>query len=223
MKIALCMIAKNEEKIIQDALLSMTGLYDKAFVLDDRSEDDTAKAAKNAGATVISSADWSVVNVSSFGFKRDATSLQAEKEGFDAVVWNDCDQRLVVKGNRFELRRLLEEQLNEWEALCVKLDHPVIPNFQATYSFAYLLGKGIRWTRPIHETLNCPVRPIHESVAYMDCRNNEGYRSRNRMASIENDIRAMRYWLGEHPYDMHIQQKLMETVVFRNNLMRKDK
>ena len=215
MKIALCMIARNEEKIIQDAILSMTGLYDKAYVLDDGSTDDTRKAAENAGAAVVTADS----PLRGFAEKRNFIARMAwSYPDFDAVVWNDCDQRLVVRGDRFEFRKQLEEQLLQWEALCIRLDHPVIPNFQATYSFAYLLGKGIEWTRPVHEALNTPVRPIDQSVAYMDCRDNRGHRSMNRKESIELDIEVMRDWLMKHPYDTHIQQKLMETIVFRNNL-----
>ena len=52
-KLTLCMIARNEEEYIADALKSVQGLVDEIIVVDTGSTDKTVEVAREYGAKVF--------------------------------------------------------------------------------------------------------------------------------------------------------------------------
>jgi len=57
MKVSLCMIVRNEEKLLAQAVASAEGLVDEVVVVDTGSTDRTVEVAARAGAIVITGAD----------------------------------------------------------------------------------------------------------------------------------------------------------------------
>lgn len=85
MKIAVCVIAKNEARCIQRCLKSVAGIASELLVADTGSTDDTVALARKAGARVVS-IPWED------DFAKAKNAALAEVEGADWVIFPDADE-----------------------------------------------------------------------------------------------------------------------------------
>lgn len=87
-----CMLVKNEEKILYNSLESLSKFVDEIIVVDNGSEDDTVKIAKEFGCRVISSADSQL---------DEGRNLYLEEAKEDWIFVLDADEYVdVVSGQK---------------------------------------------------------------------------------------------------------------------------
>ena len=89
-KIALTLIVKNEEKNIEECLDSLQGFYDKAFITDTGSTDQTIEVLKKRSDVTLSHFKW----VDDFAKARNY-NLQQVPENYDWIIWCDADDRII--------------------------------------------------------------------------------------------------------------------------------
>jgi hypothetical protein len=101
-RLSVCMIVKDESRLLAAALESVQGLADELIVVDTGSTDDTVSIARRYGATV-SHAPWT-------GSFAEARNVAIERATGDWILMLDADQR-VEATSWDELRRLLHVEL----------------------------------------------------------------------------------------------------------------
>ena len=101
MSISLCMIAKDEEKSIGDAIDSVKGIVDEVIVIDTGSSDGTKKVAASRGAKVIEQ-KWS----DDFSAARNESLKHATK---DWILVLDCDE-VIAREDLPKIRELAKRE-----------------------------------------------------------------------------------------------------------------
>lgn len=146
-EISLCMIVKNEEKILTRCLDSVADLVDEIVIVDTGSTDATKKIAANY-TDKIYDFTW----VDDFSAARNFAFSKAEK---DYIYTADADE-VIDEENRKRFRELKEVLLPEIEIVQMKygnqLSHGTAYNFDEEYRPK--LFKRLReftWIEPIHE------------------------------------------------------------------------
>jgi glycosyltransferase involved in cell wall biosynthesis len=104
--IALCMIAKNEELLIKNAIDSVKSIVDEIIVVDTGSTDKTKEIAKTCGATVYD-----------FVWKNDfaeAKNFAKEKATADWILFLDADE-CMSKQDILDIKKVIERESNTAE------------------------------------------------------------------------------------------------------------
>lgn len=147
--ISLCMIVKNEEKVLARCLDSVRGLMDEIIVVDTGSTDRTREIAAEYTDRVYEFA-WT----DDFAAAR---NFAFSKAGMDYIYSADADE-VLDKENRERLRILKETLLPEVEIVQMKygnqLQNNTVYNFDEEYRPK--LFKRVRrfvWEEAIHETV----------------------------------------------------------------------
>lgn len=147
--ISLCMIVKNEEKILARCLDSIAGLMDEIIVVDTGSEDGT-KAIAARYTDKIYDFKW----VDDFSAAR---NFAFSKASMEYIYSADADE-VLSQENRNRFRELKELLLPEIEIVQMKygnqLSKGTVYNFDEEYRPK--LFKRLReflWEEPIHETV----------------------------------------------------------------------
>jgi len=156
MKIAVAMIVKNEEKFIQGCLDSLIGRVDEICIINTRNTDRTFDIIDSYESPNI---HWKFSDTEFYSFaqSRYDSLCFAERWRPDWIIILDADERAHF-GN---LRRFLEcyENNKKIGAFQVQIINPSKQFFSKDYVFEsdYIriirAGKGIRYTRPVHETI----------------------------------------------------------------------
>lgn len=105
-KISVCIIAKNEEKMIGDCLLSVKPIAYEIIVVDTGSIDDTVKICLSHGAKVIRS-QWQ----NDFSFSR---NLSLNEATGDFILVIDADERLTNPDELMETVRNAQHNEGGW-------------------------------------------------------------------------------------------------------------
>jgi len=168
-RLSVVMIAKNASDVLPECLASVA-FADEIILLDSGSTDNTLDIAREAGATVVTSADWP-----GYGIQRQRA--QALATG-DYILMIDTDERVTP-----ELK----------QAILAVLENP---RQDAVYSIArrnYFLGRFMRHSgwypdrvmrlyereryqyndNLVHESLACdsaPVIPLTGDLLHLTCR-----------------------------------------------------
>ena len=154
-KISLCMIVKNEEKILKRCLDSVADLMDELIIVDTGSTDRTKEiAASYAGAKLY---DFTWIN--DFAAAR---NFAFSKASCDYIYSADADE-VLDEENRERFRILKEAMLPEIEIVQMKyagqLNYGTVYNYDEEYRPK--LFKRVRnfiWEGAVHETiLTTPV------------------------------------------------------------------
>ena len=110
MTISLCMIVKNEEKILRRCLDSLKGIYDEAIIVDTGSTDSTKEIAKEYTDKV-----YDFVWVNDFSKAR---NFAMEKATCDYIYMADADEVLDEENRKKFLlaqdKRILSTLLNDF-------------------------------------------------------------------------------------------------------------
>ncbi|WP_298212137.1 glycosyltransferase family 2 protein [Ferrimicrobium sp.] len=143
--LSLCMIVKDEESCLVEALLSVRDLVDEMIVFDTGSTDATVRIARQHGARVIEG-EWR----EDFAWARNQTLNYATGAW---ILWIDADERVV--GDRSALRLRLEDPLAPYEAYSVRIENATGGGLSLTNHFANRLfrRKDCYWRGAIHETV----------------------------------------------------------------------
>lgn len=150
-RLSLCMIVKNEEKVISRCLHSIKDVVDEMIIVDTGSTDQTIEICKSFGATVLDF-PWN-------GNFSDARNFGVNRANGDWILWLDADEE-VDKGDRLMLRDLLYSE--SFDIIAVHLinfygdklnpDHAV----EIAHYRLFRNGMGIQFANRIHEVLQAP-------------------------------------------------------------------
>ena len=148
-EISLCMIVKNEEKVLARCLDSLHGLMDEIIIVDTGSTDATKQIAARF-TDKIYDFDW----IDDFSAARNFAFSKATKE---YIYTADADE-VISEENRERFRNLKKFLLPEIEIVQMKygnqLQHGTVYNFDEEYRPK--LFKRLRefvWIEPVHETM----------------------------------------------------------------------
>lgn len=147
--ISLCMIVKNEEKILRRCLDSVADLVDEIIIVDTGSDDRTKSIAAEYTESVYDF-EW----IDDFSAARNFAFSKATKE---YIYSADADE-VLNEENRHRFRQLKENLLPEIEIVQMKYGNQL--QFNTVYNFDEeyrpKLFKRLRefvWEAPIHETV----------------------------------------------------------------------
>ncbi len=184
-KLSLCMIVKNEEKVLGRCLKSISKEIDEIIVVDTGSTDDTKRIAESFGAHVY---DFTWIN--DFAAARNF-SFSLSKG--DYIIWLDADD--VIS----------EKSLSELNTLKTELDYSrpdvvMCPYIAATDEFGNSTlsyyreriiknGVGFKWEGFVHECIAPRGKIINSEFSVMHAKPKErtlGVSDRNLMIYIKN-------------------------------------
>ncbi|WP_298212661.1 TPR domain-containing glycosyltransferase [Ferrimicrobium sp.] len=143
--VSLCMIVKDEEKYLPDALHSAEGLADEVIVYDTGSKDNTVEIAKAHGAKVVLG-EWR----DDFAWARNQTLEYATGQW---ILWIDADER--VRGDKNALRLRLEDPFAPYESYSIRIENATGAGLTTMEHFANRIfrRKDCYWRGAIHETV----------------------------------------------------------------------
>lgn len=147
--ISLCMIVKNEEKILGRCLDSIADLADEIIIVDTGSTDDTKKIAASYGAEIF---DFKWVDDFSA-----ARNFAFSKATCEYIYSADADE-VLSEENREKFRILKETLLPEIEIVQMKyanqLQFGTVYNFDEEYRpKLFKRNRNFVWEEPIHESV----------------------------------------------------------------------
>lgn len=153
--ISLCMIVKNEEKVLRRCLDSVADLVEELVIVDTGSTDATKQIAAGYANAKVYDFEW----VDDFSAARNFAFSKATQE---YIYSADADE-VLDEENRERFRLLKEALLPQVEIVQMKyanqLQYGTVYNFDEEYRpklFRRL--RTFTWMEPIHETIN--VTPV---------------------------------------------------------------
>lgn len=162
--ISLCMIVKNEEKVLARCLDSLSPVMDEIIIVDTGSTDRTKEIAAKYTDNIYDFA-WT----GSFADARNYASSLASKE---YIYTADADEYLDEENRRKlqQLKNILLPEIEMVQMLYCTRAHNTVYNFEKEYRpKLYRRLRSFVWIDPIHETLrtkpvvfNSQIEVIHE-------------------------------------------------------------
>lgn len=147
--ISLCMIVKNEEKVLARCLDSLAPAMDEIIIVDTGSEDQTKEIAKRYTDKVYDF-EWT----GSFADARNYASGMATKE---YIYTADADEYLDQENleKLLQLKSILLPEIEMVQMLyCTQGEYNTVYNFEKEYRpKLYRRLRKFVWIDPIHETL----------------------------------------------------------------------
>ncbi|MBA2941594.1 glycosyltransferase [Paenibacillus sp. CGMCC 1.16610] len=147
--VSLCMIVRDEERLIEACLRSVQVWIDEMIVVDTGSLDNTAQIALSMGASVLTY-EWN-------NHFADARNYGLEHAKSDWILYLDADEELSPLGN-FDLHKALQE--TQASILSLHLVNYIgeTPNEDEAFHIAhprfFRNHIGLKFKYAIHETLN---------------------------------------------------------------------
>lgn len=146
---SLCMIVKNEERVLKRCLDSVADLMDEVIIVDTGSVDRTKEIAAKYTDKIFDFA-WT-------GNFSDARNFAFSKAGCDYIYSADADE-ILDEENRKKLLQLKEAILPEIDIVQMKYTNQL--EFGTIYNYDEELRpklfkrlRSFRWEEPIHETV----------------------------------------------------------------------
>lgn len=166
--ISLCMIVKNEEKVLDRCLSSLAPVMDEIIVVDTGSTDATKEIAAKYTDQI-----YDFVWTGSFCDARNFASQKATKE---YIYTADADEYLDTL-NQERLAQLKSILLPEIEMVqmlyCTQSEHNTVYNFEKEYRpKLYRRLREFTWIDPIHETLRTDPIVYDSQIEIMHCPQN---------------------------------------------------
>ena len=154
--ISLCMIVKNEEKVLERCLDSIYDLMDEVVIVDTGSTDRTMEIAKRYTKNIYRFA-W----VNDFSAARNFAFSRASCE---YIYSADADE-VLNEENRERFRRLKETLMPEVEIVQMyygnQLSHGTVYNYDRELRpKLFKRQRSFQWIEPVHETVRrSPICP----------------------------------------------------------------
>jgi len=152
--ISLCMIVKNEERILQRCLDSICDLVEEVIIVDTGSTDTTKEIAARYTDNIY---DFSWID--DFSAARNFAFSKATQE---YIYTADADE-VLSEENRHRFRQLKETLLAEIEIVQMKYENQL--RFKTVYNFdeeyrpkLFKRMRTFEWIDPIHETIR--IEPV---------------------------------------------------------------
>lgn len=188
--ISLCMIVKNEEKVLARCLDSLAGLMDEIIIVDTGSTDGTKEIASKY-TDKIYDFEW----IDDFSAARNFAFSKATKE---YIYSADADE-ILMNENREKFALLKEKLLPEIEIVQMKygnqLEFGTVYNFDEEYRpklFRRL--RNFVWEEPVHEAVRLePI--IFDSDIVITHKPHENHAARD-LANFRRQISEGRYLSG---------------------------
>lgn len=157
--ISLCMIVKNEEKVISRCLKSIMSAVDEIIIVDTGSTDSTKEKAI-AYTDKIYDFEW----IDDFSAARNFSFSKAEK---DFIMWLDADD-IITEENAAKLTEL-KNNLNNIDAVMMKYNTAFDEDGRPTFSFfrERLIRRSIphRWMGRVHEVIEYTGKTIYSDIS----------------------------------------------------------
>ena len=169
-KLSLCMIARNEEKVIADCIKSVQSIVDEIILVDTGSTDDTVKIAEQLGAQVFHE-EWKDDFAS-------ARNISLEKATGEWILVLDADE-VIAESDLEELQKLTLDRTTCTEFLQrhytddhrlsgftpVKKEFPELEGENAGYFESnccrlFPHGEGLHFQGRIHELVEHSIREL---------------------------------------------------------------
>ena len=151
-KIALCMIMKNEERVLAECLSSVRPYVDSIYIADTGSTDKSVEIAESFGA-IVSRIHWP----NSFSAARNHSLDMAQDE--DYILWIDCDDTMPPHCGE-AMRRLVASAEDRVTGYLMQVHIPPGPGADGLIVVDHLKlcrnfkdQRAIRFTGRIHEQL----------------------------------------------------------------------
>lgn len=164
MSIALCMIVKNEEQYIEQALQSVQGLVDEIVIVDAQSADQTIAIAKKYTHTIFSRS-WT----NDFAEARNESIKHATKNWIlvldaDEVIAKEDHEKIkaLTKDARYDAYALIQasytNDITQFGFTPIKYSIPESKNFLGYISCNIIRlfrnNKKIQFSNPVHESVD---------------------------------------------------------------------
>lgn len=146
MSISLCMIARNEEEFIGNAIKSALNFVDEIIVIDTGSQDKTIEIAKSYNANIIKS-KWR----KDFSFHRNEAISMAK---CDWILFLDCDEVIQDEGKN-DIKNLLNNTNNHIKAYNLNIVNIISDTPIASFMSLRLFRnfEDFFFINPIHEQI----------------------------------------------------------------------
>ncbi len=161
--VSVCMIVKDEEKVLARCLESLAGIADETVVADTGSSDGTKAAAARYGAKLYDfpwNGDFSA-----------ARNFAFSKATMEYVYSADADEVLDAENRRKFL--LLKQSLSP-DAEIVQMRYANQLQYNTTYNFNTELRpklfrrlRTFRWVDPVHETVELNPRVVDSDITIL--------------------------------------------------------
>ena len=156
--LSLCMIVKNEEKVLKRCLDSIKDVVDEIIIVDTGSTDNTKNIAKEF-TTKIYDFKW----IDDFSAARNYSFSKATK---DYIIWLDADD-VILKKDMEALLKLKENLDKKVDMVLLKYNTGFDENGNVNFSYyrerILKREKKYMWVSPIHEVI-----PISGQILYSD-------------------------------------------------------
>lgn len=171
--ISLCMIVKNEEKVLSRCLDSVKGIADEYIIVDTGSTDGTVEIIKKY-TSKVHTFKW----IDDFSAARNYSFSQAT---MDYIFWLDADD-VVKDSDRLKLLELKQHLNDSMDVVLMKYDlySPQTGQLVCSFPRERLLKRSLNfiWHDPVHEYLelrgniiNVDISITHKSVHGASSRN----------------------------------------------------
>lgn len=162
-RISVCMIVRDEEKILPRCLDSLGGIADEIIITDTGSHDNTVQIASNYTDRIFH-----------FPWKNDfaaARNFAFSKASMDFIYSADADEVLDAE-NRERFLRLKQTLPPETDVVQMKYKNQL--QFNTTYNFdteyrpkLFRRLRTFRWTGAVHETVELEARVLNSDVTVL--------------------------------------------------------
>lgn len=157
--ISLCMIVKNEEKVLARCLDSICNAVDEIIITDTGSTDHTKEIAKKY-TDLVYDFKWA----DDFSLARNFSFSKASK---DYLMWLDADDVITEENGKALLE--LKDNLHNEDAVMMKYNTQFDENDNPTFSFyrERLIRRDsfISWRGRVHETIEYIGQAIYSDIA----------------------------------------------------------
>ena len=201
-RLSLCVIARDEEKLLPRCLESVAGVADEIVVVDTGSEDATVEIARRHGA-LVSRFTWS----DDYAAARNAALDLATG---DWILCLDADE-FVDASNAEKLGRAKELKPDKGLYCTLQNVGGATSSFQQMKMFPN--DPAIRFERPVHETVLPALRRLEMPAATTDLVvKHTGYSDPVRVAAKKEQYLAMMLtWHRNHPDDDDLAFRIGHT------------
>lgn len=216
--ISLCMIVKNEERVLKRCLDSVKDIVDEIIIVDTGSHDKTKDIAKKY-TDKIYDFKWE----DDFSKARNFSFSKATKE---YILWLDADDVILNedKEKLLELKSSLDKNV---DIVMMKYNIAYDKNGEATYSYnrerLVKRDKEYKWVSPVHEVIVPSGNIIFSDIAISHKKEKKTYSKRN-LNIFKNmikkgkklDARQQYYYARELYYHSMYYQAIQEFNKFFN-------